>query len=349
MGEMTSKERFEAVIAGELPDRVPVHDVSSIVIAKSMGYEWKDVRYDAEKSAKLALEYSKKTGTDFLLGAIETPAMFMDLGVNVTQPDDNYGNVMEHYFKEPEDIDSKELYDPLNPKESPWLRKGIVDKILKIREINDTGILTSGWSWGVITTAGFLRGVETFLMETMTEPDIAHKVVKKAEALVDGIITVGDEGADYTWIADPTASGTVMDISTYREFGMPSTKKLADKWRSEFKVPLIYHVCGDTIPVMPAIVEMGIDILSIDHAVNIGEARELVKDGIVLMGNINPITVVWNGSESDIMKASEMCINAAGKEGRYILSPGCELPRDTSIENAAVMRKAAKTYGVYPF
>ena len=43
-------------------------------------------------------------------------------------------------------LDSKGLYDPYNPKESEWLRKGIVDKIIALRKVNDTGTLVSAWS-----------------------------------------------------------------------------------------------------------------------------------------------------------------------------------------------------------
>ncbi|NLL95328.1 MAG: hypothetical protein GX224_06235 [Thermoplasmatales archaeon] len=146
MGKMTPRERLDTVVAGKLPDRVPVHDVSCISMSKAMGYVWKDLRYDAEKSAKVAMEYNRLTKSDFCFGMLETPAMFMDLGMNISQPDDNYGNVLGSYFAEPEDVDSKGLYDPYNPKESEWLRKGIVDKIIALRKVNDTGTLVSAWS-----------------------------------------------------------------------------------------------------------------------------------------------------------------------------------------------------------
>ncbi len=52
MDKMTNAERLEAIVKGELPDRVPVHDVACITVSKAMGYVWKDVRYDAKVSAK---------------------------------------------------------------------------------------------------------------------------------------------------------------------------------------------------------------------------------------------------------------------------------------------------------
>lgn len=345
MKKMTPKERLDAVVRGELPDRVPVHDISCITVAKSMGYVWKDVRYDAKKSAKLTIEYARQTGSDFCLGVLETPSMFMDLpGMNISQPDDNYGNVLNSYFVEPEDIDSKVLYDPYEPKESQWLRKGIVNKIMAVREINDTGVLSSGWSWGPITTAGFLRGVETFLMDTVLEPELAHKVMKKSTALVDGIMRIGSEGGDYVWLPDPTASGTVINAQTFKDFCTPYLSKTVRGWKADFKVPVILHVCGDSVPVMKELVDTGIDVLSIDHAVDIAEARSIVGEDCTLFGNLHPINVLWNGTTADVKRESLKCIEKAGLNGRFILSGGCEVTRDTAIENVRAMVDAGKSH-----
>src|SRR5512137_2007133 len=142
---MTSRERVEAVFRGELPDRVPMHDLSNLVISKAMGYQMKDLRFDAAKSVDATLKFNKLTGSDFLLvPCIETPAMFMDLGVDVTLPDDNYGNVMSSFYATPEDVDAKELYDPYDPKASKYMRLGITGKIALLNEKNDTDALTAG-------------------------------------------------------------------------------------------------------------------------------------------------------------------------------------------------------------
>jgi uroporphyrinogen decarboxylase len=349
MKQMTSRERVETVFRGELPDRVPMHDLSNLVIAKAMGYQMKDVRFDAEKSVDATLKFNKMTGSDFLLvPIIETPAMFMDLGVDVTLPDDNYGNVMSNFFATPEDIDSKQIYDPFDPKASKYMRLGITDKIALLNKKNKTDALTAGWSWGVMTTAGFLRGVETLLMDTMVEPELAKKVIKKASKLVDGVMSVGmDSGSDSVWLPDPTASGTAISKETFDEFVGGETKKLFKKWYSKYKKPSIYHVCGDTIPIMDSMPGLGMDCLSVDHLIDIAVAKAKIGDKLTIMGNINPITVVWNGKPQDVMAASKVCIDKAAKNGRYILSTGCEIPRDAPVENVHAMLLAAEKYGRY--
>ncbi len=344
MKDLTNAERLEAVVKGEQIDRCPVHDLACITISKVMGYQWKDVRFEPEKCAKITNEYNKLSGSDFCFGMLETPAMFMDLGMEVSSPDDNYGNVLAPYFKTPEDVDKLPMYDPMNPKESKWARKGIIDKVIEYRKVNDTGALTSGWSWGVITTAGFLLGVENLMMYTMTEPDIVLKATEKAKFLVDGVMRAGQEGGEVIWLPDPTASGSLMDINTFRDFVVCPTSDVVNGWKRDFHVPVIYHVCGDTLPIMPAIPSTGIDILSADHAISLKSAREVVGSTICLMGNVDPITVMWNGTPERIREESLRCIDEAGADGRFILSAGCEVPKDTPIQNIQALVMAAKSY-----
>lgn len=346
---MTQRERVEAVLNGERPDRVPVHDLSNIVIAKMAGHHMKDLRFDANRSVSATLDFNRRSGSDFILGpCVESPAMFMDLGLEISLPDDNYGNVMSSYFVTPEDVDSKELYDPLDPKESPYLRKGVTDKIALLNEKNDTGALTAGWSWGVMTTAGFTRGVETLLMDLLTEPELARKIIGKASRLVDGVMTLGlESGSDSAWLPDPTSSGTIISGDTYREFVADETKRLVKDWKTKYDVPVILHICGDTVPIMDAIPQLGVDCFSVDHAVDIAVAREKVGDRLTLMGNIHPIDVLWNGTPEDVARASAVCMEKAGKDGRYILSLGCEMPRDATMENIRAMLDAAERFGRY--
>ena len=53
MAGMTNVERLNAVVNGERPDRCPVHDLACITISKIMGYQWKDLRFDPVKCAKI--------------------------------------------------------------------------------------------------------------------------------------------------------------------------------------------------------------------------------------------------------------------------------------------------------
>jgi len=347
MKKMTSKERELAMLAGEKPDRVPVFELNAIVGAQVMGYEWKDVRFDGKLTSKLVKEFARMTGTDIVHTWIETNSMFLDFpGMEVKLSDNNYSNVISHYFNEPEDVDNKPMHDPANRKESEWLWKGVLDKTKNLVG-KDNEYMVEQWSWSVMSAAGFLRNVEALLMDVLLEPDIAHKVLAKSAVFVDGIIRAGiDLGADVALLPDPTSSGSLIDGDTLRKFITPHLKKMIGNYEKEFGVPSYIHVCGESEPVAEAVAELGAKLFSFDYMVNIKELRRLMGDKIILAGNLDPMNIVWMGTPEMVMEGSKKIIEDA--EGKpFVLATGCETPRDAPLVNLQAMTAAADKYGKY--
>jgi len=65
----------------------------------------------------------------------------------------------------------------------------------------------------------------------------------------------------------------------------------------------------------------------LDYFVPIAEAREKVGPDQVLLGNIDPVRVLREGSPESVSAAIAECHRQAGP--RYIAGAGCEVPRDT--------------------
>jgi uroporphyrinogen-III decarboxylase len=53
--------------------------------------------------------------------------------------------------------------------------------------------------------------------------------------------------------------------------------------------------------------------------------------GAVLLGNLNPVTVLRNGDPAGVATAVADCHRQAAP--RFIVGAGCEVPRDTPPEN----------------
>jgi len=346
MKRMSPKERVMATLNGETPDRVPVFDMSIMVLSKLGGYQWKDVRHDAALSTALALDYDKKVNPDFLMGCMELGGMFLDLGIEYSAPDDNYCNVKGAYYVEPEDIDSKALPDISSSKECPLLWSTLIGKSADLYKKYQGDAMLGGTCWGPFTTAGFLRGVETFLMDIITEPDIAKKVMAKGTEYFDSIgREIMSQGSDFFNIADPTSSDDLISGETYEEYCVPALHRTAKVWRDDFKRPVFLHICGNTEVLSEQIAGTGLDAFSADHAVNLGAMKDKLAGRITLMGNVDPVKVMWMGKKEDILRESKKCIDAAKEGGKYMLCTGCEIPRDTSLENIKALFEAADKYG----
>ena len=80
---------------------------------------------------------------------------------------------------------------------------------------------------------------------------------------------------------------------------------------------------------------------------DLGELKRLYGDKIVLKGNLSTTGVMLNGTPDEVTAAARHCIEAAAEGGRFILSTGDQLGRDTPEENMRAMLEAARTYGQY--
>lgn len=347
MKSVSSEDRVRAIIKGDPTDRVAVFDFSEMVSTKLAGHVWEDVRYDAEKSADAAINLNKKAGTDFVIAPVDANSSFIDLGMEVSLPEDDYGLVKTTFFTDREDIDSKDVPDPNDRDSYPYLYKGIIDKFHALyRKYDDSGVVTIGEAWGPLTTAGFLRGVEPLLMDMFIEPDDAEKVLKKSAPLVDGIFdAMMADGGKCLLISDPTASGDLIGPEYFELYSHPYLTKTVHKWKNKGRITMC-HICGHTNHLAAEVANTGVDIFSVDWQVDLAQAKEDLG-GVTLLGNLHPTDVVWKGTPELIMEESRKCIDAAGEGGKFILGCGCDAPRDTPLENIAAMTKAAEKYGRY--
>ncbi len=352
-GHRTSRQRadfghrvqVEMALNFEKPERTPVQNFSNITAVHSGGHQFKDARYDAALSAKLALRFAKLTHSDFVKPALDTNGQLIDIGLDIKQPDDNYGRVMAPLVNEPGDIDKLELYDPFNPRECPHFTKGFVENISRVANTMDEDFHVLGMSWGPFTTAAHIRGAENIMMDINFDPDLVKKLVAKTADFCEQVqLRCIDAGATALWMSDPTASEDMISSDMYREFAFNGTKQVCTHVKSKTKVPAMLHMCGDTNETVKLLPDAGVDCFSCDVKVDLAAARKSVGKRMAIMGNIDPVKVLWQATPKDIRNASFKCIDAAGREGGFILAPGCESPRDCTDENMIAMGMAGIDY-----
>lgn len=82
------------------------------------------------------------------------------------------------------------------------------------------------------------------------------------------------------------------------------------------------------------------DILDVDHLVpDMGAFFGMLQPGQVFSGKSDPVGLIQNGTPEKIAESVRQCRREAG--GRVIVSAGCEVPPDTTVENMRAFRAAA--------
>jgi uroporphyrinogen-III decarboxylase len=73
-----------------------------------------------------------------------------------------------------------------------------------------------------------------------------------------------------------------------------------------------------------------------------GEGRAKMGPNQILLGNVNPVAVLRDGNPDTVMSAIAECHRQAGP--RFIVSAGCEVTRDTPLDNVRAMGDYARNH-----
>jgi MtaA/CmuA family methyltransferase len=198
--------------------------------------------------------------------------------------------------------------------------------------------LIEGWVEGPIALAADLRGINHLMMDFFEEPDFVRELmgfaVETGLAFAKAQI---EAGADIIGVGDAAAS--LVGPMVYDEYVWQYEKQLIDGIHAAGGMARL-HICGNTSPILEEMGKLGCEIVDLDHMVSMADARTAMGPGQVLLGNIDPVSMLRNGTPDGITAALGVCRAACGD--RYIVSAGCEVVRDTPLGNLRAMQGFAR-------
>jgi MtaA/CmuA family methyltransferase len=201
--------------------------------------------------------------------------------------------------------------------------------------------LIEGWIEGPIAEAADLRGINTLMLDFYDDPafvrDLFEFVVEMELRFAHAQVQAG---VDLIGVGDAAAS--LVGPRIYEEFIWPYEKKLVDGLRA-LGTRVRLHICGNTRFALAGMGCLGCEIVDLDFLSPIAEGRAKMGAGQILLGNINPVTVLRGGTPEKVFNAIAECHRQAG--ARYIVGAGCEIPRDTPPENVRALSDYARTRG----
>lgn len=208
-------------------------------------------------------------------------------------------------------------------------------------------------SGGEIPLIGTLEGpftntcriieVEQILRLTMKKPRVVDELLDRMNAfLIDFAQALVNTGVTALFIPEPTASSTMISPKMFRRYVLPRIQTFTE----QLDVPIIFHICGDTKPILSAMGESGVDALSLDQCMNLVASRDVVP-GKIIAGNIDPVESLLLGDIETVEQDARHCLQTMGTE-RFILMPGCSIPPTAPLENLQAMVRVAEDYGLGP-
>lgn len=192
---------------------------------------------------------------------------------------------------------------------------------------------------GPFTLAGLMMGANDIAIASIETPEVVVATVNFCENVVIAYAKALQEaGADIITILDPTAG--MLSPNAYWQFAGQSVQNLI----RQLDTRTILHVCGDTTRLISNMCRTGAQGLSLDCMVNFPQIAKTVPKDIVLIGNIDPVTTMLQGTPEKVRQDTMELLKAMAPFQNFIPSTGCDLPAETPIENVAEFVRVVKSW-----
>jgi uroporphyrinogen decarboxylase len=341
MTEITAKDRIEATFRGEYLDRVPIHIgcSGSDYIVDQLGYTRNEVLTDRDKALK-ALQFSHKEFPSDIIGVPADPLLPANIAARSALKKSQTPSHRGPMFENKSDLAG---FKPRDPRESKSY-KPFLEMVGRVKDLFPDHPVVA-MAPGVWSNAAEMRGSETFLYDTVDDPDFVHSLLRvmtdlakaRGEALVEA-------GTDMLVFGDPSAGCSFISPKVYTNFVKPYHSEIVDHIKDNLKVRVGFHICGFTDPVMDDIASLSLDWFELDAPSSMEKMKEASKGKMTVRGNV-PTQIFAVGTEKDMDAAVKECIEKGAPGGGFILAPGCAVPPNMKPENMKAFFRAANEYG----
>lgn len=244
----------------------------------------------------------------------------------------HYTEMVRHPLERDEAVSSYRAPDPLRP-ELYGAAEDLISEFGKEYWIVGVTVTT------IFETAWALRGYEQMLTDLVADPDITNAILDipfnyhlaAAEKLVD-------LGVDMIWTGDDVGGQHAMLFSPqiWRKYLKPRMAELrAAIKRRNPSVKLAYHSDGMIEPIIPDLIEIGLDVLNPVQPASMDPARlkRLYGDRLCFWGSLDEQHTLPFGSPEDVRDEVLTRLRTVGKGGGLIIGPTHHVQLDTPMEN----------------
>lgn len=341
-GDLKPKERLTKYTKGEEVDRIPVMISGGETMAMNYGINLVDYYFSPELIVEVERNFSRDIHPDNMGIGLGLHGLPEALGAKVKYSPKNVLHIENSSIKS---FDELEQLDYVNVKKDG--RIPVITEALKIliEEFGNEYDVSTGIG-GPITVASGIIGVETLLKGTVKNKEGVHRLMRFA---TDNILMVckyfREELGINMGLAEPMAAQNLLSLKQFREFVKPYLTEIATKL-TEMQGSAGIHICGNTHDRWNDILETGVSSFSVDNCESLMELKAKCGDKICISGNIPPVDVLRYGTKEAVEASVKDCLIQGGNSPKgFILSPGCQVPIHTPIENLNYLMEMATKYG----
>lgn len=328
----SKKQLFDELVRGILPERTLFRPILMHFAARFAGTTYAKFASDYRTLVDCNIRAMEYFDAD-MVGLISDPYRETSaFGARVSFPAEEVPRRENILVKTFEDADYLKIPDLYKSERTLDRIKGAE---LFQKELTGT-VPVIGWIEGPLAEACDLAGVSEMLLQLMMDPDFSNLLMDKCVITAkDFALAQINAGCDIIGMGDAICSQ--IDPETYDLYIKERHQEIIE-FIHEKGGRVKLHICGDITHLLPAIADLEVDILDLDHMVDMHQVREIVGPEPIICGNINPVLIQDLSSGEIETRVGEMVRSMSGQ--KYILSAGCEITVNTPYENLLAMSRA---------
>ena len=339
MDQTTGKQYMLSALKRQHMDRVPTTVLIGPYCSRLTQYSVREILTDARKSAAAHLAFHDRFKPDSLIVYNDIYLEAEAIGCELEFPENGISHPKTLLLDNKSVLARLKVPDPKKDGRIPYFIEVCERVSTHVRKAAALGLGHSG-PWNI---AMHLRGTESLLLDTFSDPAFVHELMKFSTEVVR---TMGDaliEAGFSPSLGEASASCSLISPQIYHEFIKPYHKELCSYFRSKKRF-MSLHICGKIDPIMEDILETGIYLLSLDAGSSLQKLTQLAGRKLVIMGNV-PTTHFSSGTRKEMEASIRQCIETAAAESGYILASGCEIPFDSTEDRIEHFFEYSRQYG----
>jgi uroporphyrinogen decarboxylase len=350
---MNQRERFLAAIRREMPNKVPKYaeftprQLEQLKAktgcdnpAEYFNYEMRAIYFEPTSQHP---DYSR------YLGELPPGSTITEWGVGEVPGDHYHFTRMVHPMRNFTSVKEIENY-PFPDYAATYRHQNLE---AKIQAVHAQGLATISRFTMIFEHAWYLRGMENLMLDFFERPDFAEALLDRitdiacfihsrfAEAGVDLIRTGDDIG---------TQNGMMISPAMWRRWLKPRLARIIEAAKSvKGDVKVLYDSDGSFDPVIPDLIEVGVDVLApIQPECN--DPAWLKKEygkQLAFWGSLGVQSTIPYGTPYQVRREVRQRIQTIGKDGGLVIGPSHVIPPEAPWENVMALFDAIEDYGHY--
>ena len=335
---MTSRERIFELFKNRRTDHLAFMPITMQFAADRIGRKYRDYATDFRILVEGQLRVAEEFGFDHV-GCISDPAReAADCGATIIYADDSPPALdgQNALLADKSRLTTLKMPDPLG---GGRMHDRVKAAAAFKKSVGKNKII-EGWIEGPCAEGADLRGINTIMTDFFEDPGFVRDLFEFVTELGLRFAKAQIEaGVDVMGIGDAAAS--LVGPRIYEEFVWPYEKRLIDGIHN-LGAAVRLHICGNTRKILEGMGRLGAEMIDIDSPCPIALAREKTGPKQIICGNINPVSVLRDRTPEEVYMAIEDCHKQAGE--KFVVAAGCEVTRDTPIENIRTLFNYATSH-----